>query len=359
MSKPNLHQFTVGSSPGDAITDHAFLLRRWLREDGFHSQIYAESVAPSLENEIHSHLSYRPSSPGEMVTLHHSIGSNVADYLLSLDVELLVIYHNITPPEYFQDVDPALASQLEQGRRQLSHLRERTVMGLGVSHYDELELQGLGFAPTGVLPIPLDESRYNTGPNADLLARYQNGSPNLLFVGRLTPNKRHEDLIKLLYHYRRITPSARLFLVGSPWAPAYASWLQDLAKELELADAVVFTGHVSQRDLVTYYHLADIFVSMSEHEGLGMPLIESMYFGVPVLAYAAAAIPETMGKTGILFHHKNYEALAEAVDIIVHDIEFRQRLIARQRDRLRAFTEKRVRQVWADALAQAAVLKRK
>jgi glycosyltransferase involved in cell wall biosynthesis len=359
MSKPILHQFTVGSSPGDAITDHALLLRRWLREDGFHSEIYAESVAPSLENEIHSHLLYRPSTRGEMVILHHSIGSQVADYLLSLDVDLLVIYHNITPPEYFRDVDPALASQLEQGRRQLSRLRERAVMALGVSHYDELELQEIGFDPTGVLPIPLDESRYNTKPNKDLLAHYQNGGPNLLFVGRLVPNKRHEDLIKLLYHYRRIAPLARLFLIGSPWVPTYANWLQDLADELGLTDAVVFAGHVSQRDLVTHYHLADVFVSMSEHEGLGMPLIESMYFDVPVLAYAASAIPETLGKAGVLFHHKNYEALAEVIDIIVHDTKFRRRLLARQKDRLRAFGESRVRQVWTNALAYVATLQGK
>jgi glycosyltransferase involved in cell wall biosynthesis len=231
-------------------------------------------------------------------------------------------------------------------------------LGLGISHYDERELQELGFAPTGVLPIPLDKSCYDKEPNLDILRRYRNGGPNLLFVGRLAPHKHQGDLIKLLYHYRRINPSARLFLVGSPWIPTYARWLQDLAGELGVDENIVFTGHISQRDLVTYYHLADVFVSMSEHEGLGLPLIESMYFNVPVLAYAAAAIPETLDKTGILFHHKNYEALAEVIDILLHNHDLRQRLLSHQRERLNTFMEYKVRQIWENSLALATAPRR-
>lgn len=348
MGKPILHQFTVGAAPGDAITDHVLLLRRWLREDGFHSEIFAESIDPTLAGEVHSYLKYRPVRPGEIIVLHHSIGSAVVDYLLSLDVRILLIYHNVTPVEFVRGVDPALAAQLEKGRAQLIDLAARTILGLGVSRYDELELQDAGFSPTGTLPIPLEESRYQVEPNPHLLERYQGDGPNLLFVGRLIPNKRQEDLIRLLYYYHRIVPSARLFLVGSPWVPVYADWLRDLAGELGLSEAVIFAGHVSQRDLVTYYHLADVYVSMSEHEGLGKPLIESMYFGVPVLAYAAAAVPETMGGAGVLFHKKDYEALAELVDIAVKNREFRERIIMQQKERIQVFLEHNVRQIWRD-----------
>jgi glycosyltransferase involved in cell wall biosynthesis len=155
-------------------------------------------------------------------------------------------------------------------------------------------------------------------------------------------------LIKLLWYYRRIDPEARLFLVGPPWVPSYAEWLQELAEMLGLADAVVFTGHVSQQDLVTYYRLADIYVSMSEHEGFGKPLIESMYFGIPVLAYAAAGVPETMGGTGVLFREKDYEALAELVDMFIKDEALRNRIIARER--VKEFLEPLVQQKWEQYL---------
>jgi glycosyltransferase involved in cell wall biosynthesis len=345
-----LHQFIIGATPGDAITDQAFVIQRWLREAGFQSEIYAESIHPSLLRKVKPYRDYRPARPGELVILHHSIGSDLVDHLLGQSVCFLIVYHNVTPPHFFQPFDPSLARQVSRGREQLQSLRKRTVLALGDSSFNETELRRAGYAHTGVLPIVLDPAQYDLEPNSDLLARYQGGGVKLLFVGRLVPNKRQEDLIKLLWYYRRIDPEARLFLVGSPWVPSYAEWLQELAEMLGLADAVVFTGHVSQQDLVTYYRLADIYVSMSEHEGFGKPLIESMYFGIPVLAYAAAGVPETMGGAGVLFREKDYEALAELVDIIVKDETIRDRIVARERERVKEFLEPSVRQKWEQYL---------
>ncbi len=341
-----LHQFIIGASPGDAITNYAQLLQRWIREEGFQSEIYAESIHPSLTGEIRPYHEYCPSQRGEVVILHHSIGSDLVDDLLKTELHFLVIYHNVTPPSFVQALDPALAVQLRRGREQLYALRERTVLAAGVSAYNEAELREAGFARTGVLPIALAPADYTLEPNHTLLREYRDGYVHLLFVGRLVPNKRQEDLIKLLYFYRRINPYSRLFLVGSPWVPAYADWLHELTEELDLAEAVVFTGHISQQDLVTYYRLADVYVSMSEHEGFGKPLIESMYLGIPVIAYAGAAVPETLGGAGVLFHRKEFEALAELVDIVVKDEPLRQRIIARQRERVRTFLEPEVRRVW-------------
>ncbi len=351
MSKPPLHQFIIGASPGDAITDQALLLRRWLREEGFHSNLFAEGVNAALTDQVYSYLRYHPSRPNEVVVLHHSIGSAVVDYLLSLDVRFLLIYHNVTPPQFF-NMDPALAVQLTRGMEQLPLLRERTLLGLADSAYNEQELKRVGFSPTAVLPIVLDQAQYQMKSNSELLGRYSSEGPYLLFVSRLAPNKRQEELIKLLYHYRRIQPSAGLILVGASWLPAYTEWLRDLAYELELGESVIFAGHVSQRDMVTYYRMASVYVSMSEHEGFGKPLIESMYLGLPVLAYAAAAVPDTLGGAGVMFHQKDYEALAEMVDILVRDSHLRQRLIARQRERAQAFLELQVRQRWMEFLRQ-------
>jgi len=344
------HQMIIGATPGDAITDQAFVIQRWLRDAGFPSEIYAESIHPSLFGKVKPYWSYCPSQPGELVILHHSIGSDLVEHLLGQDVRFLIIYHNVTPPEFFQPFDPFLASQVRRGKEQLHHLRQRAVLALGDSSFNESELHQVGYVQTGVLPIVLDPAQYDLEPNPDLLARYQGGGVKLLFVGRLVPNKRQEDLIKLLWYYRRIEPEARLFLVGSPWVPSYAEWLQELAEMLGLAEAVVFAGHISQQDLVTYYHLADVYVSMSEHEGFGKPLIESMYFGIPVLAYAAAGVPETMGGTGVLIREKDYEALAELVDIIVKDEALRNRIVVRERERVKEFLEPSVRRKWEQYL---------
>ena len=119
-----LHQFIIGATPGDAITDHAFVIRRWLREEGFRSEIYAESIHPSLFDQIRPYREYRPSRPGELVILHHSIGSDLADDLLKQNVRFLLIYHNVTPPSFFQPADPALTAQVKRGREQLNQLRE-------------------------------------------------------------------------------------------------------------------------------------------------------------------------------------------------------------------------------------------
>jgi glycosyltransferase involved in cell wall biosynthesis len=185
-----------------------------------------------------------------------------------------------------------------------------------------------------------------------LIARLGGQGPLLLFVGRLVPNKRQDDLIKLLYFYRRITPTARLLLVGDPWVPEYANWLRALAADLKLGEAVLIRGHVSQPELVTYYRLASLYVSMSEHEGFGKPLLESMHLGLPVLAYAAAAVPGTLGGAGWLFRHKHFESLAEVVHLLVNDVVLRQRLVTRQAARAQQFLEPNVRRVWGQYLAQ-------
>lgn len=346
MARPVLHQFVDGATSGDAITDQALLLRRWLRTGGYRSHLFAAAIDPALEGEVHSYLAYRPSRPGEVVVLHHSIGSAVVEDLLARDVRFLLVYHNVTPPEFLAGVEPGMAAQLRRGREQLARVRERTLLALADSPLNRRELQAAGYRDTGLLPIALDPATYALQPSPALLAHYQEGGPNLIFVGRLVPNKRQEDLIKLLHACRRALPAARLFLVGAPWVGSYAGWLAELAGSLGLEDRVVMPGHVSQADLLAYYRLADLYVSMSEHEGFGKPLVESMHLGVPVLAFAAGAVEETLGGCGVLFRHKHYPALAELVDLLLADEGLRERLVARGRERAAAFLAPAVREQW-------------
>jgi len=347
MAQKDLHQFTEGMYPGDAVSDHVLLIQHWLHDMGFASNIYALRRDQALIDQVLPVESYHPAHQEQCLVYHHAVGSQVAENLQRFNLPQILVYHNITPPEYYEGSNPALSAQLVKGREQLEQMRDRTILALGDSKFNELELQSLGYRNTAVLPIVLDESRYNFPINDVLEGQVRAARPVLLFVGRVAPNKRQEDLITLLYYYRRLEPNARLILVGSLQNENYVMWLAELAKSLGLKDgAVTFAGHVSQQDLVTYYKSADLYVSMSEHEGFGKPLIESMYLGLPVLAFSSTAVPSTMGKAGMLFHEKNYESLAEAVDVMVHNQHLRDRIVTRQKKRAQSFLEPNVRQLW-------------
>lgn len=341
---------------GDATTDQALLIRRWLRELGFQSEIYAQYCHPFLENTVRPLARYRRHKRERLVIYHHAIGSTTADWLLESARPLILIYHNVTPPEYFAATDPALAQLLTKGRRQLAALRPYAVLALAASGYNESDLLSLGYPETAILPIVLDESQYQMPLSAAITERYRKRRPLLLFVGRLAPNKRQDDLIQLLCNYRRLQPEAHLVLVGSNLHRVYARWLRHLSESFGLGGAVTITGHVSQQELVSYYKTADLFVSMSEHEGFGKPLIESMYLGVPVLAYASSAVPATLGQAGVLFHHKQFEALAEIAELLISNAGLRNQIIETQLERSMVFTASRVKQRWNMYLENLGVL---
>ncbi len=333
----SIHQMIVGAMPGDAISDHAFMLRAALRQWGYQSHIYARYIHPDLSKEVRPHTDYQPAEKGLLI-FHYSIGSEVSEYVASLPTRLVMIYHNVTPAEYFRKVDHTLFEQMERGRRGLAHFRDKVELALADSEFNRLDLAQAGYTRTGVLPVALDGERYNQAPSQELMARFgHDGYTNLLFVGRIVPNKKQEDVIKVLYYYKRINPRSRLFLVGPHWeqTEVYLNWLQDLAGYLNLP--VHFCGHVPFDELLAYYRVADVFVCMSEHEGFCKPLVESMYFDVPIVAYDATAVPYTLGGAGVLVREKRYDVVAEMIDLLVTDADLRQRIIARQRERLRYF----------------------
>jgi glycosyltransferase involved in cell wall biosynthesis len=335
MTINTLHQFVVGASPGDAITDQAMTMRRWLREMGLTSDLFAYHIHEAMESEVRPLAALKTGNEGNWIIAHHSIGSPAVDQLLARQLQIILIYHNITPPEFFAQVDPTWANYMRLGQEQLKHFPAKTKLALADSPYNELDLHQLPFNQTGVLPITLEESLYQTPSNHSLVnslkgsagTEQEDCGPLLLFISRIAPNKRQEDLIKLLYYYHRIEPNARLILVGDRWQLGYDRWLEGMAHSLGLAEAVTLTGRVSQADMVTYYRTADLYVSMSEHEGFGKPFIESMYLGLPILAYSSTAVPYTLGDAGVLFKHKDYEALAELVDLLLKDNNLRARLI--------------------------------
>jgi L-malate glycosyltransferase len=227
-----------------------------------------------------------------------------------------------------------------KGRRELSIYPKRVDLALGDSEFNRGELDRLGFDPTDVLPVVPDFGHLDVRPN-DLVARsFDDEWTNLLFVGRVIPNKRIEDLIRYFHAYQRhFNHRSRLLLVGSYTGyEKYLAMLHHLVAELG-ASNVHFTGHVSDGELTAYYDVADLFLCASAHEGFCVPLVESFYKQLPVIAYAATAVPSTMDGAGILFKTEDPLEVASLVDAVLNDSALYDEMVESQNlalDRLRA-----------------------
>lgn len=257
-------------------------------------------------------------------------------------------YHNITPPHFFAPYDASLHRLALLGRRDLASLVGRVDLAFGDSDYNRRELDELGFAPTGVMPIAVDTARITSAARRPALERVlTDDMHNFLFVGRIAPNKKIEDIIRLAEVYKRYVDAFyRFVFVGRYDAvPSYYAAVRAMILRYEmLPDRFVFTGPVPDEDLATYYRRASAYLSLSEHEGFCVPLVEAMAADVPVLAYAAGAVPETLGGAGVTFAPKDLELAAELLGALVYEQDFRRQVIAGQRRRLMDFGDHRILQ---------------
>ena len=333
-----VHQLVPNFDYGDAIGNHVRALRRLLRSWGWTSEVYAQYTHQKLLQDAHFYTKYREvASADHIVIFHFSIGSDVTPFFVDLPCRKVVVYHNITPPEYFVGVNARVADRCRRGRIELLRLVEATDLALGVSEFNRLELEAAGFRRTGVLPILLDWQNYDWPPVPAIVNAKVPGT-TLLHVGRVAPNKRIDELIKTYYFYRRLDPRSRLLIVGSSVdTESYQAACLKLARDLGVADRVTFTGPVSQAELCSYYRAATLYLTLSEHEGFCVPLLEAMYFGLPVVARASTGIPGTMGHAGLLVTDKDHPTIAELIHEVVREPTLRDAVVAGQRERLKAF----------------------
>ena len=327
-----VHQLLAALSYGDAIGNEALAIREHLRRAGFESEIFAENVEPRMVDSYRPLWHYRQvSSPDTVCLYHFSIGSASGRMIYHLPDRLVSIYHNITPAEFFLGFHPHLAGLCYHGRRELASFASRTELGLGDSEFNRRELEAAGYRRTAVLPIVHDFGRY-AGPRSPVVQRlYGDGRTNILFVGRVIPNKRIDDLLRVFAVYKRHVDShSRLLVVGDYRGhERYLQRLREMIKRLRLQD-VVLTGHVEDDDLRAYYSVADLFLCLSEHEGYCVPLVEAMHFGVPVVAFDAGAVRETLDGGGVLLTSKRPEEVAHLLHEIVANPALRRSVLATQ-----------------------------
>jgi len=336
-----IHQLVAGFSRGDAISNEAVVMRGLFRSWGFASDIYCEHrrVLPELRSEALDLDALRAvCRPGDVVFLHLSIGSLANEMFSALPGKKALLYHNITPPEYYSLIQPSTSGDLARGRSQASRLAGCAAVNLADSAFNAGELKSWGYPPAAVFPLMLDFEKLGGTPDRAVMRRFGDGKTNILFVGRCAPNKKIEDVISAFACFQKgVEPGSRLILAGSfAGTERYQRLLLAMIRDLRLTD-VVFTGSIPQTWLNACYRSAHVFLCMSEHEGFCIPLVESLAHRVPVLAFAAAAVPETLGGAGVLFHEKKFEAVAEMMAKLARPDEFRRAVLERQDARLSAF----------------------
>lgn len=347
---------------GDAITQHAFEIDNALREWGFETYIYADSIDKNFAKfgyvlpdhvDLDKHYNKFKNNREDILFYHYShYCENVMLYKESKNKKIFE-YHNITPYQYFRNYDITYEISCIRGRRELFNLHNCD-FAVGDSEYNMRELLGYNFDKknTGVLPIFTSFEKFeNAKINKKIVEQFNDGSVNFLFVGRIAPNKKIEDIIKCFYYYHRfVNPHSRLFLSGPSILKKYDAELKSLVHQLDLGKSVIFTERISVSDLKTYYTLSHAFLCMSEHEGFCVPLLESMYFKLPILAYNSTAIPYTLDKSGILINKKQFAEIAELMNVVVENSQLRSQLIRKQQERLKDFSPENIKSQLKDVI---------
>ena len=340
--RPAVLQLLAAAAPSDAVTDQALALRAELRAAGIPSAIAAQHVDDRLRGAV-VQLDRAPA--GVPILLRYSIWSDAAERALRGTERLAVVYHNITPPSLIGTGNPAVAALCERGRRELPRVAARAQVLIADSTYNADDLRAAGGTAVRVLPLLLDLPS-PPAPSA-------RGSNEVLYVGRLAPSKRVEDCIDALVLLRRRRPGAHLHLVGSGDAfPAYEAALRRHARQSGVPEAVTFHGRVDDATRDRLYEQAGAYLSLSEHEGFCVPVLEAMAHGLPVVARDAGAVRETAGGGALLLPGRNAALAAAALDTVLGDAAVRAGIAANSRARLSALDRSVVAPAFVSAVRE-------
>jgi L-malate glycosyltransferase len=348
-------------SAGDAVTNHIIEINRRLMRWGFATDTFGADIAAAPAVGARPDSEYRPflNHSDDVLLYHYSAYCENHTLFQASHNRKILIYHNITPSIFFRPYDPMYETLCRRGREVLGQLTA-CELAIGVSEYNRQELIDAGFAAerTAVLPLFLGVEDFRRKKRDESYYRRlkADGHANVLFVGRVAPNKAFEDLIKVFAVYHRyVNPTSRLILVGARFLPDYDRFLERLVARLGVSGSVIFTGRVRLSELRACYEAADLFLCASRHEGFCVPLLEAMSFHLPILARAEAAVPETLGDAGVLFHELDCPTVAELMDALMRDRVLRQRIVAGQNARLLYFAPANVEQRLREILAMIGV----
>lgn len=266
---------------------------------------------------------------------HHSVFWEFGEEILrKAQGKIIIRYHNITPERFFEEYNENHFSQCELGRKQTIRLAKsiQKAIWLVDSNYNAEDIMGY-VAKENILvcpPFHKIEEWVKKKPDETILKELLNNQMiNLLFVGRVAPNKGHMLLIDILYRFcRNYDKKVKLRVIGKfdDGLSKYNDLIKEKIKSYRLEDCIEFIGEINDATLMAYYLGSDIFICTSEHEGFCVPIIEANYFGLPIIAKNSSAIPETMGKGQVILQ-EDTKAYAAAIYVIMEDIRARKMLI--------------------------------
>lgn len=348
-------QIVESLAKGDAVANDAVAINSLLQQWGVCGGIFVtnkNNISKEYRNSIAKTIEAMPPVDGDDVVLfHHAIANDYIYELPKLKCKRILIYHNITPPSFFQGIQAELYEATRKGLEQIRDMRSAFDCCIADSEYNKQDLIAMGYScPVYVCPVLIPFEDYKKQPNGAIIGKYGDGRKNILFVGRLTPNKKQEDIIRVFSIYKKYyEPSARLFLVGSESIATYTKALKEYVELLGVKD-VIITGSVPFEDILAYYAVADVFLCMSEHEGLCVPLVEAMYFNIPILAFNSSAIPYTVNNSGVLLKEKDFTLAAGWINRLAIDGGLREEIIGGQREQLKEFGYQKVAMQLRDLL---------
>lgn len=341
----NIYQALDVIDYGDAVSNHVVNIHKLLKVLGHNTKIYTKWIHEK-RIEYYNDINKIKVNCDDILLYHYSGKSAIIENVKKLKCKKVMVYHNITPSSYFEE-NKDLHELCEGGICQLKKITSYFDGFIADSEFNKNDLISMGIDSNiiDVVPIYLDFERINNfSINKTLVDTYQNGFKNFLFVGRVVPNKKIEDIISIFsYYYTNINRKCNLFIVGNlEQVPQYYDKLIRIAKESDCAHNIFFTGKVCDADLYSYYSLADLYICMSEHEGFCVPLVESMYFKIPVIAYDACAIKYTMGGAGVLVYKKDYNIIGELCNVILQNNEISSTIIENQNNRIKEFDKNNI-----------------
>lgn len=331
---------------GDGVGNDTLAIDKILKKQGIDTCIYASNIDKRIPQGVAKYVKDMPQIKKKDIILYHfSTGSELNEALKDWNAGKIMIYHNVTPPEFFKEYSRASESLCSDGRKSLASVKDAVDYCIADSEYNKKELKELGYTcPVDVLPIIIPFEDYQKPVSEKVIEKYSgDGYTNILFTGRISPNKKQEDIIEAFYYYQKYyNPKSRLFLVGSyQGMEAYYDRLVKYTEKLG-AENVIFTGHIPFDEILAYYKLSDIFLCLSEHEGFCIPLVEAMLFKLPIMAYQDTGVTGTMGEGGLPIKEKNPLEIAGILHYIQTHEDVKSVLIEKGQEQLQKFNTERI-----------------
>lgn len=338
-----IHQFTPSIAVGDGVSNGLLYTQKLLKELNFNSNIYIarEHVDKDFQNDVYHIDEYEPSKT-QILLYHHSIGHEYHEKIMDFSDKLVMVYHNITPAHFFKK-NVYVRDLCIKGREQLANSAKYFAASIGDSDYNCKELRYYNYPNPTTLPLLLDFDKQTTAQlNQSLIQKYQD-TYNIIFIGRVVSNKAQHKLIDLAYALKQKgIKDFKIHIIGGASEPLYMNFLHQYRKDLDLLDEVNIAGKVTDEDLITYYNIADLYLSLSNHEGFGMPLVEAAKFDIPVLAYDIGGISSTVTDLGLL-KNKSTSFVLDKIIKLQNDELFKKTLIQEQQKRLETFASKNIK----------------